>query len=409
MKQKLPLLLASCFVFSVNAIAQTVSSFDDLTLPSANTDYATSLPSAQDYVFQSGQILFAGTKTAWGGYMNFNYSNVTDTVNTSFTNDRAAVTGKGANGSANYGVAYVNSDWPANPTHALPISAILLGTAANEKVVGCYITNTAYAYGYMRDFYTTGDFLKLVIKGYSNGVSSGDSVTVVLGELTATDTVLVKSWEWVNLLSLGDPDSLTFEMYSSDDFTPFYFAIDDIITLDGVCPQATNIMASTINENSATITWQHGVQGYETGYDIAIDQSATLAPTGNMEYVPNTSFTQGGLQPNTVYYVHLRTSCGSINESAWDTISIKTLENVGIDNKHQQGFAIQISPNPATDYLHLQTDLNTVTDVFSMDGKLLIKGIKQKKINIMELPSGLYLLKSTAENGAVALLKFIKQ
>lgn len=409
MTYKLPVIVtAALFTIGLQVKAQTVSTLDDLTLPGADTDYATSLPSAQPYSFQSGLVTYYGVLESWGGYGAFNYTNIVDTVTNSFTNDKAAITGSGYN-SSNYGVAYLSADWPANPDKSVLVGAKLEGAAAGSKVVGMYVTNATWSYHYMNTTYENGDWYKLVVRGYLNNAQVADSVTYTLGSFATGDTVLIKTWEWLDLTSLGNVDSLSFQVMSSDEYTPFYFAFDNLTTLDGVCPEAESIAATSVNENSATITWSNAITGFTTNYEVAVDQSATLAPTATATTVSNTTYTQNSLASNTMYYVHVRAACDDGGFSAWDTASFKTLQGTGIFQAQRNELQVSISPNPATDMLTLHSRLAVNAAVYGIEGRELLKVTNATRINIASLPAGIYLLKVTdTTGGKQTTLRFTK-
>jgi hypothetical protein len=82
------------------------------------------------------------------------------------------------------------------------------------------------------------DFFVLTIRKYWNGVRSTDSVNCYLADFRSANNVddyILDTWKWVDLTSLGNLDSLEFELRSSDNGqfginTPTFFCVDDIIT-----------------------------------------------------------------------------------------------------------------------------------------------------------------------------------
>lgn len=390
--------------------AQTISTLDDLTLPTASTDFASIQTAAGDYTFQSGNVKFFGVRESWGGYGAFNYTNVVDTTTASFTNDRAAITGKGYNNSANYGVAYLTQDYPAHPKQSLLIGAKLQGTAVGSKVVGTYLTNTTYAYSYMKDNYHTGDSLSLVIRGYLNNVKTTDSVIFHLAKYTTTDTTLLKTWKWVNLLPLGNVDSVTFQIFSTDEIAPYYMAFDNFTTLDGVCPTAVQLIASSVNENSATITWTDGIANLPTNYQVAVDQTATLAPSAATATSTTHTHTATALSPNTQYYAHVRATCPDGGFSDWDTANFKTLQATGIATTNKNNLNVVISPNPAQNFIHVDVKTAVTASIYSLEGKLLNTIENAQQIDISALSAGTYILRvvDNKDYTQSATLRFIK-
>ena len=103
------------------------------------------------------------------------------------------------------------------------------------------ITNTTYAALSMKKGYNPakkfekGDFFKIVINGYLNGVVK-NSIDVYLADFrsqNANDHFILKSWKTIDISSLSNTDSLVFNLTSSDNnnggmLTPSYFALDNL-------------------------------------------------------------------------------------------------------------------------------------------------------------------------------------
>jgi hypothetical protein len=71
------------------------------------------------------------------------------------------------------------------------------------------------------------------VKGYSGGVLTADSVNFYLADSTA----IVDTWQWVNLLPLGNVDSVQFSLSSSNTTAgaidvPAYFCMDNFTTFE---------------------------------------------------------------------------------------------------------------------------------------------------------------------------------
>jgi hypothetical protein len=188
-------------------------------------------------VFVDGDAEFKSIwNSAWGGYWSsgFAYSNMTDSTTAGSGNLYSARPAIGVNGSSNYVISQ-------NFT-----SVKLTGNAEDEILRGVYITNTTYATlsmengdGFAKKFGgVTGndpDWFMVTIKGYDNGVMVTDSVDFYLADFRFADNTedyIVTAWKWVNLQSLGEIDSVSFELNSSDVGslgmnTPAFFAMDD--------------------------------------------------------------------------------------------------------------------------------------------------------------------------------------
>jgi hypothetical protein len=239
-------LLLSAIVLGTIAHAQTIATFEGLTLPKSDTFYVNYSSPLADVGFNDGLAHFPCVyDTAWGGVWSggFSYSNMTDSVTSGFGNDYSAKTAKGYNNSAQYAVAWCN-----DASYQPNITLKLIGAAIGKSVNGFYVTNSTFAYNNMRDGGAPGkkfggglgndaDWFLLTVKGYRTGALTADSVNFYLADFRGASgsDYIVKTWEWVNLLPLGHVDSLHFHLSSSDNGggfmnTPSYFCMDNFTT-----------------------------------------------------------------------------------------------------------------------------------------------------------------------------------
>ena len=415
MQYKLPILtLALLSFFGINAQAQTVSDFETLVL-APESDFASTLSPDSSYTFQSGNVLFYGESNAWGSYANFNYTNITDTSNLGYLQDKAAITGVGANNSTNYGVCYVNIDFMGpSPDVTIPSGVALLGNAAGKKVSGLYVTNTTYAYYYMQNpaFINANHYFKLTVRGYLNGVKTTDSVDFMLADYRNNQNVNINYWAWVDLIPLGNVDSLTFDL-SSDDAgvfginVPAYFAMDNLTTMDDYCASVLDIDAQNVNDNSAILVWTAAATD---SFEYAIDQSFTAEPTSASTYSNTASFNATSLMSNTEYVFHIRRICTDSTQSTWDTVSFTTLIPSSIDFAKNEELKLQINPNPASDYLNVQAQNEVNVVIYNTLGQQVLQVNKAEKIDISSLAPGLYILKAVeTKTGRSGATRFIKK
>lgn len=244
MKRLFFLLLIALFMqTNYNKInAQTVTDFENLVLP-VDSFWNGSDSSGG---FSCGNAWFSNKFTDWGGgytsWSGFSYSNKRDTITESYLNENSAITGKGYNGSSNYAVCYVSG------FDALP-RIRLNGIAKGDTVSGFYITNSTYSFYSMKNGNAVAkefggvsgndnDWFALSVFGYKNGIKTNDSVLFYLADYRFADTTqdyIVKDWRWLNLVSLGQVDSLEFKLFSTDTGiyginNPTYFCMDNLIT-----------------------------------------------------------------------------------------------------------------------------------------------------------------------------------
>lgn len=238
---------------SLSVKAQTISTFENLTLPANSYWNGSTQPMGTAFI--SGNAIFPNKyDTTYGasyGYWasEWAYSNKIDSTTAGFTNLLSACT---KNTSPTYIVGQQNA------------VIRLSGNAKGKVVKGFNVTNGTYAYFSIKDGNdgnvpalvrkfgdTTGthsglaqgsnpDWFKLTIHKWLGGTKGTDSVTFYLADYRFADNAkdyVVKNWQWVDLESLGNVDSLQFNLSSSDMGqygmnTPAFFCMDDFTTLD---------------------------------------------------------------------------------------------------------------------------------------------------------------------------------
>lgn len=238
-KKLLFVALFTAAIFGNSLNAQTVATFDDLSLPVDSfwngSDGSGGFNNGKAHFFNS----YNSQYMSWAG---FAYSSKTDSLTPGYLNMYASANGKGANNSDAYAVAYVTP-------YGDPAAISLTAEAKGKIVDGFFINNNTYAYQSMLhgDAYTKkftsndSDFFMLRTYGYMNGIIT-DSVDFYLADFRFADSTkayIVKQWTWLDLNSLGNIDSLTFAMSSSDNGTygmntPAYFCMDNFTTKEGV-------------------------------------------------------------------------------------------------------------------------------------------------------------------------------
>jgi hypothetical protein len=92
-------------------------------------------------------------------------------------------------------------------------------------------------------------------------------------------------------------------------------------TLPIPCDAPTGLTAANTTDNSSDLSWD--VQGGNS-FEYVVDQTATDPATAGTATMAN-SYHAASLSPSTIYYLHVRTDCGSGNFSDWTTISFTTL------------------------------------------------------------------------------------
>jgi len=217
--------------------------------------------------FTSGPARFFNAYSSeyftWSGWA---YSNTSDVSTAGFTNQYSAFTGEGFHGPEEYNQVYAVSnlygpsliDFTAEKAHA---------------VDGFFVTNSSYTALSMLegDMFAKAfggvdgsdpDYFKLLVWGMAKGKAT-DSVEFHLADYrfdNAAEDYIIKTWQWVDLSSLGKVDSLMFGLESSDNGdwgmnTPAYFCLDNLMVHPDGAPYVANPMGdlSIISNDSAYV------------------------------------------------------------------------------------------------------------------------------------------------------------
>lgn len=407
---------------SAITFAQTVSDFENLTLPTDTFWNGSDLSGD----FASGNAFFKNvydvTYNSWSG---FSYSNRTDSNTAGWGNQYSAITASGFGGSANYAVANA-----AVTSGYVDAKVKLTGNAAGKFIEGFYITNATYAYLSMRDGDdfskqfggTSGndeDWFKLTVKGWLNGAQKLTEVEFYLADYRFADNsqdYLVRDWQWVNLLPLGTVDSIQFFLSSSDvgDWgmnTPAYFCIDNFTTSDVVyaAPTASDLNVSliypitdTLIELPVTAALSYTVSllsepkvfGATASIDNATQKLLYTPAVGiiaNDTLVYKVTDDAGNTDSATVYIAVVDTTASGINDTYLSQISV-----------YPNPFASQVFVRGITH--------ETEAELYSSTGALLHKETLNADgtLNVSGLSTGLYVLK--LQNGnTLSAVRLIKQ
>ena len=226
---------------TVQTPADTVFYALSMTLPKADSLYLstdTSLLGGWDYYYidtiRVAPFKLVHSVYRYGGFgMGFTYSSLSDTTTAGFTNN-AAITGYGVNSNS-----YFTVNTGGDMYGIAPEISFEEGKAYVAKE--CYVTNSTYAYraikdhndgaGYVKEW-TADDSFTLTITGY-NGATETGKVEFKL----ADGFNIVKTWEKVDLSSLGEVTTLHFALSSTDNnaygmVTPSYFCLDQLTVSD---------------------------------------------------------------------------------------------------------------------------------------------------------------------------------
>lgn len=264
-------------------MGQTISDFENIPLSSESYIDGSDL-STTEHV-SGGAVFPTVYDTQWNYWASgFAVSNVTDNTTAGYTNVYGNITGSGVNSSENFAIVSPSTPLALDDAHK------------GKKVIGAYVTNTTYAYMSMRDGDSFAkafggasgddpDWFLLEITGSLAGQPVEDTVKFYLADYRFDDNSLdykLDEWTWVDLYTLGNVDTLRFQLSSSDNSggymnTPAYFALDDL-TINDIQPKA--VVAS----DDAQIKAWAGAASIERGaLDIANDPSpVSYGEVGNV-------------------------------------------------------------------------------------------------------------------------------
>jgi hypothetical protein len=320
--------MALSLVNTITAVAQSTATFDTFTL-SPNSYYQ---DNASTSFVSSGITFRYGWNASFGGYWESGaaYTNMNDTVHGDYTNLYGSITGTALSGS-NYATVQNGS--------------VVTFSNTNTGLAGFYITNTTYAWKtikignmFSRKFGdTTGtgsgtsipqgeypDWFKVVVRGYRSGAMITDSVEYYLADYRAAGTssdYTIKNWQFVNCASLGQVDSVMFELKSSDTGafgmnTPGFFSIDDLTTNYSVgVTELVNISNVSLfpNPSNSNVSVKYNSKA-ETELEVNVYDVAgknVIATVTNTRAGENTIHIESASLEAGVYFIELKDAVSS--------------------------------------------------------------------------------------------------
>jgi hypothetical protein len=382
--------------------------------------------------FTSGGFNFINSYNAdWGAWSGFAASSVNDNLTTGWENQYSAIPGEGALGSSAYTVSYVAG-----------FSEIEFESAT---ISGLYITNSTYSNWSMKngdDFSkkfggesgNDPDWFKVTIAGISEDGDTTGTLDYYLADYrfeNNQEDYIIESWEWIDLIALGEISALRFSLSSSDVGawgmnTPAYFCIDQINHQD--LPPAIQEPVPTItNEFTSNEVFYVDLDSVFTDPDNAdseiqikleyIDNSALLKGSvvkGGKPGEPEKTMLALNVTPGKTGEAVVTISGTSNGKKVWH--SFKVIFSAPVSAPVIQKWdEVNIFPNPVDDVLNITNIPASADNIFIIDSR----GVKviQKKLSVQEqftfsdlryLQSGIYVLKITVGNEMISR-KIIKK
>ncbi|MNX99081.1 hypothetical protein D3C86_1315130 [compost metagenome] len=248
-------------------------------------------------------------------------------------------------------------------------------------------------------------------------MQSTDSVEYYLSDYRsatpAAQRGTLDNWNWLSLQSLGNVDSLTFRVTSSDDFFPSYFVMDNFVTMESgtACPDTINITIFNVTTTNVDINWSYPGDTTFDGNDsfqVVINQSPTVGGSDIINtVVGQTSYSKGNLTPWTGYYAHLRAYCHyGQGFTDWKTIQFTTAPN---SIKDINTLSVQLYPNPTSGMLYFEYSSPLNVWVMDVNGQIVLRQTAVNAIDTRNLAAGQYFIRLNAENGKNAIIPFVKK
>ncbi len=219
--------------------------------------------------------------------------------------------------------------------------------------------------------------------------------------------------------------------YCGSAFLPFGAVQTFSTTMTAACGKPINNGSTHVSPTTEKLYW-NAVTG-AVKYQVRLRKADLSTPFVN--YTALAPFkNHAGLTPNTTYIWQVRVQCTAspITYSAYSSQKTFTTPPVtyvggsgsgiiammGSENNDEEipqlvGEQLSLSPNPATNVIRLALNGQVPTEggMFSLDGQR-IRNLSaedmQSDIDVSTLPSGMYLLHITTEDGTQHNLKFVK-
>lgn len=266
--------------------------------------------------FTSGNCIFPNKwNGSFGGYWEsgWAYSNMKDSTTSGSGNQYSARTAVGYTNSTIYTVGQGGAKLKFN------------ATAQGKQMAGFYVTNSTYAFLSMKngDMFAKKfggvsgndpDWFKLKVQKYFGGVLTNDSVTFYLADFRFSNNAqdyIVKTWQYIDLMPLGNADSLSFTLSSSDvgGFgmnTPNYFCLDNFTTLNSL----TGLKEVLDFENSISIFPNPTSSSLTIKSDQALEKIELFDVYGKLILQSNNPYSNIAELPKGIYFVRITNTKG---------------------------------------------------------------------------------------------------
>jgi len=384
---------------------QYVATFEDLKLDSESYwgGNNTNEP------FYSGSFAFdyyhggSGSYEYWG---HFTYSNLTSTAFNNMKDQYNSAVGCGVDGSATYGVAYLDSYVGAT-------YLTVTNRAEGDIIPGMWLTNSAWVMKAVKEGdglstvpggFAKDDYYKVTITGLLNAKTVG-TVEFYLADYRAEleqDRYALDTWQWVDLSSLGEVNKLWLRVDGTKQnsfgiTTPLYLCLDNVgdeCPWKDATPQTVTILDNadgtldlnpifSLDPTVATISYF--VEGGEDAVRLDDQNPGLLTIDGN---APEGEMT-------------LQVKATQQGRSSYLRVPLTINQQSGLHKVTAE--AVKVYPQPAHDVLNISTDLTGYSaGLYDMQGRRVLKHDNLDGFTHLDLPNldpGFYLLQITHADG----------
>lgn len=198
-------------------------------------------------------------------------------------------------GSSSLKFSGATSNVVALPQFSVEISTLQISFWS--KAEGNYSSCGSFDVGYVTSLTDASTFVQIQSDSYLNFTSYG-----LVGP--------------VSMASAPDGAYIAFRHRPSS--TYYYWFVDDIIVeAIPACPKPTQLSATNVTHEQATISWESDKSAFELVYST----TASFDPDAATPIAISTkNYTLTSLSASTPYYVYVRSACGADGNSAWSDV-----------------------------------------------------------------------------------------